>query len=703
MDPEAELVPDVIGRDELPPPPSRPPPAGAEFELLEELGRGGMGVVYRSRHRRLDRLVALKLLRAGALAGPAERERFLREARAAARLQHPHIVQVYEVGERASGPYLALELVSGGSLAGRLADGPLPPRVAAELVATLAGAVHYAHTHGVVHRDLKPANVLLVECTNLADPADSTAKSVKSADHLQPKIADFGLARLLADEPGTTASGTIIGTPSYMAPEQAIGSRAVGPAADTYALGAILYECLTGRPPFRAATTVETLDQVRSVDPVAPSRLQPAVPRDLNTVCLRCLEKDPPKRYPSAAALAEDLRRFLDGRPVLARRVGIWGRGWRWGRRNPRVAALLATLVAVLAAGFAGVFGEWRRAEGLYGLAESRRATAENNLRRYEQAADDFAGLLDRLETDQLFHLRSDPLRPELVVPALRRNQEFLARHGNDPDHRAEAARAHFRVAVLTRMLGANSSPPQWHSALVAGQEALAALKAFAGDQPHVVQYRRDRAALTQNLGYLLHANGRSAEGVPMLEDACRQRQGLFDAQPDHLDYRSELASCWNDLGLALDGAERYAEAVAAQERATGLQRVAFEAAPQVTRYRRLLCNHLYNRAIALVKLGRTDQASAAAGDGRRVAPDDPEQWFREARVLARLAALTKRAEYVDQALTTVRQAIHRGFDDITALNGLPELNYLHDRPEFQSISRELEQRRAAGVSQPPY
>jgi serine/threonine protein kinase/tetratricopeptide (TPR) repeat protein len=632
MDQDTEAVTGIAAADELPPPPSRPPPAVAGYDLLGEVGRGGMGVVYQARHRQLGRVVALKLLRSGALAGAEERERVLREARAVARLQHPHIVQVYDVGEYAGGPFLALELVPGANLTRRLAEGPLPPRVAAELVVQLADAVQYAHLQGVVHRDLKPANILLslVPCPLSSvegrDNADVPQGTKDKGQRTIPKITDFGLARILADDSGTTASGAVIGTPSYMAPEQAAGAKAVGPAADIYALGAILYECLTGRPPFRAATVGETLDQVRSADPVAPCRLQPAVPRDLNTVCLKCLEKDPAKRYLSAGELTADLRRFLASKPVLARPVGLWGRSWRWCSRNPRVAGLMAALVAVLAGGFVSVFGQWRRAEHLYELAESRlvtadaeRAAAETNLRHYRQAADDFAGLLDRLETDQLFHLRTDSLRPELVVPALRRNQEFVAQHGDDPALRAEVVRALFRVAVLTRLLSSNAALPARQKALDAGRRALAEMESFAATQPNVVQYRRDRAALTQNLGYLLHATGKSAEGVAMLSDACRQRQALLDAQPDHLDYRNELASCWNDLGLALDGAKRYDESVAAQDRAIALQQVAVEAAPQVPRYLRHLCNHHYNRARVLAEMGRAADAAAAVAEARRL------------------------------------------------------------------------------------
>jgi serine/threonine protein kinase len=312
------------------------------YEVLGVLGRGGMGAVYKARHLALKRTVALKVIRDGAHAGPDEVLRFRREAEAAARLLHPNIVQIHEVGEFQGCPYLSLEYVEGGSLAGRLDGTPLPARPAAALVETLARAVQEAHQRHIVRRDLKPANVLLAACGLAGEPAKPQAAE------LVPKITDFGLAKRLDDDSGQTQTGAVLGTPSYMAPEQAAGhNKAVGPAADIYALGAILYELLTGRPPFKAASVLETVQQVRSQEPVAPSRLQPGVPRDLETICLKCLEKEPARRYPSAAALADDLRRFLDGRPIQARPVGAALRALKWARRRPALAALVG--VSVLA------------------------------------------------------------------------------------------------------------------------------------------------------------------------------------------------------------------------------------------------------------------------------------------------------------------------------------------------------------------
>jgi serine/threonine protein kinase len=312
------------------------------YEIVGELGRGGMGVVFKAWQTQLKRFVALKMILARAHAGPAELARFRREAEAVARLQHPNIVQVYEIGEQDGCPYLTLEYVAGGSLAEHLDGRSLAPEPAARLVETLARAVHYAHQRGIIHRDLKPANILLDCRLPIADcrlkeeetgvPSSSIGNRQSAIGNL--KITDFGLAKRIDDAPvstrgNLTGTGSILGSPSYMAPEQAIGqSKAIGPAADIYALGAILYEVLTGRPPFVGATLLETLEKVRSEDPVPPRSLQPGVPADLETICLQCLQKDPGRRYASAHDLANDLSRFLRGDLIRARSFGLLGR-WR--------------------------------------------------------------------------------------------------------------------------------------------------------------------------------------------------------------------------------------------------------------------------------------------------------------------------------------------------------------------------------------
>jgi serine/threonine protein kinase len=308
------------------------------YELLGELGRGGMSVVYLARQQRPARTVALKMILAGVHAGIERRTRFLAEADAIGRLQHPHIVEIYEVGEHDGQLYLALEWLDAGSLASHLAGQAQDPVASAVLLEKLARAIHYAHECGIVHRDLKPSNILLQK---------ATPGAAGSLQEFVPKIADFGLAK--QEDVSLTATNAMVGTPAYMAPEQAAGDkRLVGPPCDVYALGAILYELLTGRPPFQGNTVLETLDQARSSEPTPPEHLQARVHPDLSSICLKCLHKEPERRYRSALELAEDLGRFLAGTPTRARRVGSLERTWRWSRRNPMLAATITTVALLL-------------------------------------------------------------------------------------------------------------------------------------------------------------------------------------------------------------------------------------------------------------------------------------------------------------------------------------------------------------------
>lgn len=332
----ADRTDDIPDRGRAPAPSSTKGPIVDGYDLLEELGRGSVGVVYKARHRALNRLVALKMVMAGGHVGREQLVRFATEARAVATLRHPAIVQIHEIGESGGLPYLSLEYVDGPSLDRTLGGRPQDPRDAVRLVATLADAVHLAHRSGILHRDIKPANVLI-------------------SSGGAPKLTDFGLAKDLHDDSSQTCAGTLLGTPCYMAPEQATGDPAtLGPAVDIHALGAILYEMLVGRPPFLGATPYETTMQVVNDEPVAPSRLVGALPPDVETICLKCLQKDPAKRYHDAEALADDCRRFLRDEPILSRPTSTLERAWRWCRRNPRSAALTASvagLVAIVAVG----------------------------------------------------------------------------------------------------------------------------------------------------------------------------------------------------------------------------------------------------------------------------------------------------------------------------------------------------------------
>ncbi len=334
-------------------------PTVAGYDVGGILGRGGMGVVYKARHQKLNRLVALKMLRDGQFATSDELLRFSREYQSIAELHCPHIVQVYDVGDFDGRPFFTMEFVEGGSLYDRLNGVPQSARGSAEMVLSLAEAIHSAHSKGIIHRDLKPANILL------------------SLDGI-PKIADFGLARHVQCDHRITVTGMQLGTPSYMSPEQTIGVfDSVGPSVDIYALGAILYEMLTGRPPFRAETILETQRQVINVDPVPPARINASVPRDLETICLKCLNKQPSRRYATAGELANDLQRFLRHEPIHARTVSRSERTLRWVRRNPAITALAISAMALI--GLAVAFG-FRE----YAASEQRQAETEKWQQRLE-------------------------------------------------------------------------------------------------------------------------------------------------------------------------------------------------------------------------------------------------------------------------------------------------------------------------------
>jgi serine/threonine protein kinase/tetratricopeptide (TPR) repeat protein len=406
------------------------------YEIESMLGRGGMGVVFLARQIRLKRPVAIKMILAGAYADAEDLARFRGEAEAIARLQHPNIIQIYEIGETGDRPYFSMEYAGGGSLTQQLDGAPLATAHAAELVRTLAQAVQYAHQNGIVHRDLKPSNVLFS-----APPVEAAAvasRSVESHDTFRdemeivgnaevlceetatrggpriPKITDFGLAKQLDDDSQRTKTGAVLGTPSYMAPEQASGNwRQVGTAADVYALGAILYECLTGRPPFKAASAIETLEQVRNQEPVAPRVLQPRCPCDLETICLKCLEKQIERRYSTAAELAEELSRFLRHEPILARPIGPAGRAWRWCRRQPYQAALGLTIMGGLLAVVAGLFlwqgANHRKQQQILSLRseQSQEAIRQLSLRQQSVEMNQQRGLEEaaagRFESAELF------------------------------------------------------------------------------------------------------------------------------------------------------------------------------------------------------------------------------------------------------------------------------------------------------------
>jgi serine/threonine-protein kinase len=415
------------------------------YEIVGELGRGGMGVVYKARQKGLNRWVALKMVLAGAHAGALQLARFRTEAEAIAHLQHPNIVQVYDIGEHQGLPYFSLEFVDGGSLDKKVHRQPQPPREAAHMIETLARAMAYAHEHGIIHRDLKPANILL------------TPGGV-------PKITDFGLAKRFEEDSSQTKSGTLMGTPSYMAPEQARGEiHNVGPLADQYALGAMLYELLTGRPPFLAATPMETVVQVTRDEPAAPTRLQPTIPPDLETICLKCLQKEMGKRYGSTLELADDLGRFLAGEPIEARPVGNMERLWRWCKRNPKLAAATAAISVLLFvvsigstwAAFA-ISAQKKLAEENAQKAEDQKAIAQENERiaetQAELALDSFRVLITQVERQVGKQPGMQQLKRDLLQTALSGLQRVTG--GSAGKRHRYTNDAYFRMGGLARQLG---------------------------------------------------------------------------------------------------------------------------------------------------------------------------------------------------------------------------------------------------------
>ncbi len=409
------------------------------FKILGELGRGGMGAVYKAWQVRLKRLVAVKVIRADAYADKGSAARFHAEAEAAARLQHANIIQVFEVGEYEGIGYLVLEYGAGGGLDRRLAGMLQDPNDSARLIETLARAIHYAHQNGIVHRDLKPANVLL------------------TADGI-PKISDFGLAKLLQGDDGLTQVGDILGTPSYMAPEQIRGSSGgITPATDVYALGAILYEMLTGRPPFKGTTPLSTMEQVSSIEPLSPGKLQRHTPRDLEIICLKCLQKAPHRRYATAVALADDLRRFLDRQPILARQTPAWERAWKWARRRPSAAtALLSILIAIVLL-LCGAFYHNARLRAAVRNAQAAEHASRNNAQAaFEQrnlALQAFKELVYGVQEKLAQTPATRAVRQGLLDTAIAGLEEISLRTAGSPPDLSQAA-AHQKLGDMYRIIG---------------------------------------------------------------------------------------------------------------------------------------------------------------------------------------------------------------------------------------------------------
>jgi serine/threonine protein kinase len=580
------------------------------YELLGEISRGGMGVVYKARQVSLNRMVAVKMISSGAYAGPAERARFRTEAEAAARLRHPNIVQIYEVGSIDGMPYLSLEYMDGGSLAQAMNGTPLPPRAAAELVELLARTVQAAHQQGILHRDLKPANVLLQIADGklqIDEPVSEISSATCNLQSVVPKITDFGLAKDISGEGKQTTTGAILGTPSYMAPEQAQGgSKHVGPQADVYALGAILYETLTGRPPFQAATMLDTLLQVRTQEVVSPSLLQPKLPRDLVTICLKALAKEPQRRYANAGVLADDLRHFLNDEPIRARAVTSWERGWRWCRRNPFLASasaaaclLLVAAVVALAVGILAVNREKDRTQ------QALEAEAKASQRARQAMDEMFSQVVEDWLTSRT---QLDPAQKKFLEKALGYYDTFAAESGDSPEIRNGVGNALLRAGHIRELLG------EQEDALRAYSQAQTLYEGLSRNDPAVSEYRSSLAESYRLLGGILQHLGRLQEGEKAMRtsiDVLKEQSADFPLAPD----RRQLALSQTNLGALLRAAGRPGDAEQALREGLSIQQELAAEFPGRAENRVELAGSYNKLAILLAFTRRPDEAEQAFRD----------------------------------------------------------------------------------------
>jgi serine/threonine protein kinase len=524
-----------------------------DYELQREIARGGMGVVFEARQVSLNRTVAVKMILHGQFADAEDIGRFHVEAQAAAQLQHPNIVSIHEVGQSDGCHYFSMEYVDGVSLQAMVRNTPPKPAQAARYLKTIADAIHYAHERGILHRDLKPSNVLI----------DGSGT---------PRVTDFGLAKRMEAGAELTGTGQILGTPSYMPPEQAAGKWAdVCPASDVYALGAMLYDMLTGRPPFRAETPLETLRQVIELDPVPPRLLNAAVDRDLETICLKCLHKEPNRRYASARELSEDLDRYLSGTPILARRSPLWERTMKLAKRRPAAASLVVTLAAVVVAMLVTAIlynhqlqvhnqelktlsdNERRQAEEARKRrdeAERERIASDRNFRRARDTVDTF---FTEVSEEQLLNEPGmQPLRHKLLKRALDYYEEFVRERAGDPTLQDQFALAYFRVGLITKELGSLSD------AVDACRTATRMFEEIVAADPGNEPILGDLARAHNNLALMLKDSGDFEAASKSLQRSREIREGLARARPDNVNRQANVAKIYkNTASLFYDTGKR--------------------------------------------------------------------------------------------------------------------------------------------------
>jgi serine/threonine protein kinase/tetratricopeptide (TPR) repeat protein len=590
------------------------------YDVLEEIGRGGMGVVYKARQRRLNRYVALKVILSGPHASPENKARFLIEAEAGARLQHPNIVQVYDVGEHAGFSYIALELIEGTNLRNWQAGRPIEPRLAASLVLVLARAVQHAHDQGIIHRDLKPANILLA---GSASPGHSAAKaqssqtgtdpvqqhsnssggrtartSATTVNHLTPKVTDFGLAKAIQGGTDLTVSGVACGTPNYMAPEQIRGSRHLGPAVDVYGLGAVLYELLTGYPPFIGGDAVVLMEQILKVQPLDVRKIVPGVPRDLAVIVNKCLEKEPERRYRTPNDLADDLDRFVRGRPIQARPTGYCEQAWRWVRRNP----VPTTFLILLSVGFfvtgalAAALAHSSRVERA-ARAEAEQAQREANLARNaaEASRDELQQSL--LAADQARRLAEQEQRKAEAAhrtadleKAFALDQQLIAEAARKKaESNLKMARAVIRSTLIAFSQDTRFEGPEFRDFR---GKLITTVRSFrnevAGQGAETIEFLDDIADMSHWLGFLEFLNDNqpraAAEYLAAAAAACK----WIAIAPDDPEPRSRMADSLVNAGNAYYNHQRLADAERCYRQAVATIESVIEIRPQIANYRRV-------------------------------------------------------------------------------------------------------------------
>ncbi len=670
--------------------PVEPPPG---YELLEEIGRGGMAVVFRAKQQILNRVVALKMLLAGGVASKEVLARVQQEARAVAQLQHPGIVQIHEVGEHRGLPFLSLEYVAGGTLHEWLNGRPLPPLEAARIIEQLARTTQYAHERGVVHRDLKPANVLLTErpvsmqssttipvgeitppsIATLARAGDSDPSNPRSGERgyePQTKISDFGLARVLGSRSDLTATGQVIGTPSYMAPEQAAGTvDDVSPAQDIYSLGAILYELLTGRPPFRGSSLFDTLEQVRTTEAVPPRQLQPRVPRDIETICLKCLEKLPDRRYPTAAALADDLRRVQDGDTITARPAGSFERGWKWVRRYPAVSSLSLLTVLLTVVGAVGILREAQRANQneASAIIDSQRADHQRRFAETQQIkAEEQAkiALQERLNAEEQRTLAEEAQRN-----AEQQRQVAEAERTRAVQAQAQAEASFDRTMTTIKSLAdlgtsLRSQPGQQATSKRLLDETLRLYDELAKEQGTNSTLRRRRISALVSAGEIRKSLREYDESEKLLKQSAELVESEIQLSPSDPDLNYRATTVYWNLAILYKDSDRPNESLESLRRYAVAIDAVLEKYPGNSGILTSKANALTNECIILIHLGRPldalvryDEAITILRDVLKRLPDHLGAQNELALVLHDYSTLLRRLGRVEPAEAAFREA----------------------------------------------